>query len=69
MKLGTGVVCAKVADKADGTGVQWRGAHVLALPRPRLPHRHLFIILEPRLQHIHGTPPGVSIDNGAEGQL
>jgi hypothetical protein len=69
MKLGANVVCLEIANEADRTGMQRRGAHVLTLLRPRFPLWHLSSILEPRLKNIDWTAPRMGIDNGREGRF
>jgi hypothetical protein len=66
MELRANVIRTKVTNEAHGAGVQRKCTHVLSLTRPRLPFGYLSSILEPRLKHVNGATPGVSVHEGTE---
>jgi hypothetical protein len=69
MELRANVIRTKVTNEAHCAGAQRRCIHVLSLTRPRLPFGYLFSILEPRLKHVDGATPGVSVHEGTERRL
>ena len=69
VKLGADVIRSKVTNESNSTSMKRAGAHVLSLARPRLPLGHFPSILEPRLKHINGTTPRMSVDQRTKGGL